>query len=162
VKISTLVSIHVPQSAATAFALATDSNRFPEFFPGYGIIPAIVRNEWLKGEQRVIGSLCKVHSADGSAMVEEVIAYDPPNRVASKLVSAIVPPFSWLITTGIGTWRFVPGADGTLIKWGYDFEVRSLLSYPAALVVLNFFLARAMQRCLKNMARALGQGTAKP
>jgi hypothetical protein len=43
----------------------------------------------------------------------------------------------------------------THVRWSYAFNLTSAMVYPLAAVVLKFFMSRAMQRCLDNMARLL-------
>lgn len=148
----------LPCTPEVAFALATDPDRFPGFFTGFGPIPA-VRGIRLHAPIAV-GSQRRVHNADGSVLTERITAHDPPVRHAYTL-SGFRPPFAWLVSRGESNWTVAGHEFGSRVRWDYEFTLARRWLWPVAALLLKLFMARAMHRCLKNMARSLdAPGTA--
>lgn len=142
----------MPCAPDAVFALMVDPDRFPSMFEGYGPIPAI-RSVTLD-TPLAVGATRRIHNTDGTTLTEQVTALDRPVRHAYTL-GGFRPPFSWLVTRGESDWTLSAQASGTHVRWIYDFTLTSALVYPLAAVLLKFFMGRAMQRCLDNMARLL-------
>jgi hypothetical protein len=151
-----LVSCHAERSLPcrpeVAFAMATDADRFPGFFTGFGLIPA-VRGVRLHGPLAV-GSTRSVHNADGAVLLETITAHDPPVRHAYTL-TGFRPPFSWLVSHGLANWSVAGHEYGSRVCWDYEFTLTRRWLWLLALPLIKLFMARAMHRCLKNMARSL-------
>ncbi|TNJ33115.1 SRPBCC family protein [Arenimonas terrae] len=148
----------LPCTPEVAFALATDPDRFPGFFTGFGPIPA-VRGIRLHAPLAV-GSQRRVHNSDGSVLSERITAHDPPVRHAYTL-SGFRPPFAWLVNRGESNWTFAGHEFGSRVRWDYEFTLSRRWLWPVAALLLKLFMTRAMHRCLKNMARSLdAPGTA--
>jgi hypothetical protein len=141
----------LPCSAERAFALACDTSRFPEFFQGFGPIPAVRKIE-LDGPPGV-GATRRVHNSDGSVLTETVTAFDPPRRHGYRL-SGFRPPFAWLVRHGDADWRVTPSREGADVAWSYRFALTHRVAAVLAWVLLRFMTA-AMQRCLDAIARDL-------
>jgi hypothetical protein len=139
-------------SAAAAFALLTDHQRFPLVFTGYGPIAAL-RSVSLDAPLAV-GATRRVHGADGSTLTETITALDPPRHHAYVL-SGFRPPFSWLVRRGEADWLVTAGSATTFVRWDYVFTLTSAVIYPLAAPLLRVFMTGAMRRCLDNMARLL-------
>ena len=138
-----------PCSAGRAFALACDASRFPEFFRGYGPIPA-VRAIDVEGPLHT-GTVRHVRNSDGSVLIETVTAFDPPQRHAYRL-SGFRAPFAWLVREGEADWRITAVDGGADVVWTYRFALTHAFAAPPARLLLGFMTA-AMQRCLDAMAR---------
>ena len=149
----------LPCTPEVAFALATDADRFPAFFTGFGLIPA-VRGIRLHAPLAV-GSQRRVHNADGTVLSERITAHDPPVRHAYTL-SGFRPPFAWLVERGEANWTFTGHEFGSRVRWDYEFTLARPWLWPVAALLLKLFMARAMHRCLKNMERALIAPDAEP
>ena len=139
------------------FALALDAARFPEFFSGYGPIPA-VRQITLHAPSAV-GSTRALLNSDGSQLHERITAYAPPHHHAYTL-TGLRAPLAWLVRAGHADWRFVPAGDGTPgngthVTWRYRWTLTSPLAWPLAAPLLRVFMRGAMARCLASMAAAL-------
>ena len=147
----------LPCPPAAAFALATDPERFPGFFAGFGPIPAL-RRITLHGPLGV-GSTRQVDSSDGSVLTERIVAHAPPQHHAYVL-SGLRPPLGLLVREGRAEWHFVPQPGGTLVTWTYRFELTTFLVWPLAAPLLHVFMRGAMQRCLDAMAAACAQPVA--
>jgi hypothetical protein len=138
-------------SPASVFARVVDAAGFPAMFVGYGPIPAVTRVTL--DSSLAVGSFRQVHSADGSQLTEQITRLDPPHCHAYSL-SGFSAPFSWLVTRGDARWTISRRSKGSHLRWEYDFQLTHALVYPIDAVLLHLFMARAMQRCVDNMARA--------
>jgi len=134
------------------FALALDAARFPEFFAGYGPIPAV--RAVILHAPPAVGSTREIHNGDGSRLTETITALDPPRRHAYTL-TGLRPPFSWLVRSGHADWQFEPVGARTRITWHYRWVLTSPLAWPVAALLLPLCMRRAMARCLAAMAAAL-------
>jgi ribosome-associated toxin RatA of RatAB toxin-antitoxin module len=140
-------------SPQAVFDLMVDTQRFPATFTGYGLIPAI-RSITLHGPLAV-GATRRIENSDGSVLSEQVTALTAPSHHA-YILSGFAAPFAWLVTQGAADWQIDAVADGgTWVRWRYDFTLTSRLAYPLAALVLRGFMARALQRCLVQMAAVL-------
>ena len=150
------VSCHAERSLPcrpeVAFAMATDADRFPGFFTGFGPIPA-VRGVRLHAPMAV-GSTRSVHNADGTVLRETITAHDPPVNHAYVL-DGFSPPFAWLVTRGEANWTITGHEFGARVSWDYQFTLTRRWLWPVAALLLKLFMAKAMHRCLKNMERSL-------
>jgi hypothetical protein len=137
---------------ARVFELMVDPVRFPLAFRGYGLIPAIRTIEL--ETPLAAGAIRRIHNADGSTLTEQITILDPPSLHAYTL-GGFRPPFSWLVVRGDARWS-VDGEDSqAFVRWDYVFTLSTGLAWPLAAVLLRVFMARAMQRCLDNMATLL-------
>lgn len=140
---------HVDGAPEAVFALALDPARFPEFFTGYGPIPAV--RSVIPHAPPAAGSTREIHNGDGSRLSERITVLDPPRRHAYTL-TGLRPPFAWLVRAGHADWRFEPAGTGTRISWHYRWELSSPLAWPVAAPLLRLCMRRAMARCLAAMA----------
>ena len=145
-----LIAEHCLEGAPEAvFALALDAARFPEFFTGYGPIPAVCAV--IPHAAPAVGSTREIHNSDGSRLAESITAFDPPRHHAYTL-TGLRPPFSWLVGAGHADWRFEPAGTGTRITWRYRWALTSPLAWPLAAPLLRLAMRGAMARCLAAMA----------
>jgi len=142
----------IAASAEAAYALAIDAQRFPAVFTGYGPIPGL-RRITLHGEPAV-GTTRDVEDKAGVVMHERIDALEPGRRHAYTL-SALKPPFAWLVRVGHADWTFTPAGNASDVVFSYAFELTSILAWPLAAPLLHVFMRGAMQRCLDGMARVL-------
>jgi hypothetical protein len=160
-QITTQASVTVAAPVQQAFALATDSPSFPQYFKGYGPIPAVLKVEWQPGARPVPGALRNVHNSDGSVIVEQLLELTAPERHRYRLLGGFKPPFAWMVAFAEGDWRFTPVDGGTRIDWHYSFTLRSPVAWPVVFPVVRLFFGRAMQDCLDAMATRLGGSSAR-
>ncbi len=83
----------------------------------------------------------RVLRARGIAVEEEVIAFEPPRRMVSRLVAGAP------VRNHEGEVRFSPSATGTLVEWTMRFD--PLIPFTGALV------ARVMRRVLRDILERL-------
>lgn len=136
-------------SPERAFARCVDSERFADWFRGYGPIAGIGRVE-SDGPPR-LGGRRTVYNADGSVLHECITELTAPLRHAYTL-EGFVPPFSWLVRRGEAWWSITPALGGAHVRWRYRFTLTSPLVWPLAKPLLAGFMTAAMARCLHNMA----------
>jgi len=135
-----------------AFALMVDPVRFPALFTGYGPVPSI---QCVVLEMPLaVGATRRIHNSDGTVLTECVTSLDPPNHHGYTL-AGFTAPFSWLVSKGHADWHVIAENGGSRVQWRYDFTLAKAWLCPATWLLLKIFMARAMQRCLDNMARAL-------
>lgn len=152
-KVSCHAERSLPCRPEVAFAMATDADRFPGFFTGFGPIPAI--RGVLMHAPLAVGSTRSVHNADGTVLEETIIAHDPPVSHGYTL-SGFSPPSSWLVSRGEANWIITGHEFGARVSWDYEFEVPRRWLWPVSALLVKLFMIPAMHRCLKNMERALG------
>jgi hypothetical protein len=136
-------------SAERAFALACDASRFPEFFRGFGPIPA-VRAIDAAAPPRT-GAVRQVHNGDGSVLTETITSFEPPHRHAYRL-SGFRAPSAWLVRHGDAEWQVAAADGGATVAWTYRFALTHPLAALPARGLLGFMTV-AMRRCLDAMAR---------
>ena len=151
-KVSCHAERSLPCRPEVAFAMATDADRFPGLFTGFGPIPAI-RGVVLHAPLAV-GSTRSVHNADGTVLEETITAHDPPVSHAYTL-SGFSAPFSWLVSRGEANWIITGPEFGARVSWDYEFTVTRRWRWLLAALLVKLFMIPAMHRCLKNMERAL-------
>ncbi len=149
----------LPCTPDVAFGLATNPDRFPAFFTGFGPIPGIVGIRL--HSPLAVGSQRRVHTDDGSVLTERVTEHDPPVRHAYTL-TGFRPPMAWLVSKGEAAWTFTGHEFGSRVVWTYEFTLNKEWLAPLTSIVVHVLMRRAMHRCLKNMSRALQQPAAAP
>lgn len=147
--LETRASVHVPRPPEVVFDYATAPANLPRMMRAYGPIPAIERAEMLSEDLR------RVHMSDGSAIEEKLLALVRPRQHLYRWASGLRPPLSLLVRWGEAEWTFRPDGAGTEVTWVYRFELRSLLAYPVALVVVRLFNTW-MSRGLSELRRQVG------
>lgn len=146
-KLTARASVEIPSAPDRVFDFATSCEGFPRFIWPYGPIPGIVRAEMLRGQAPVAGAERHIHMTDGNVVEEELLAYDRPSRHRYRWLKPPAFPFSLIVRTAEGDWRFTPANGGTRIDWDYSFELTSVLAWPFAALLMMIF-RRWMQRTL--------------
>ena len=98
-----------------------DIERWSEF-EGYSILPGIERAEFELQTADVIGTKIKVHNKDGSSHVEEIVEWEPSQRVSLKFQN-FSPPLKYFATHFMEVWEFTKNTDGVELQ-------RSMTMYP--------------------------------
>ena len=148
-----------PSDAPAVFDLIVDSQRFPGTFVGYGLIPSI--RAIVLETPLAVGAIRRIHNSDGSVLTEHVTVLDAPTRHAYVL-SGFRAPLAWLVNKGEADWLVSTAESVCMVRWSYTFTLTSRWIYPLATLLLQFFMQRAMQRCLDNMANLLAGSAANP
>jgi hypothetical protein len=143
--------IEIKCNVSEVFDYATAPTTLAKVFLGYGAIPAITRAEMVDGVLPVRGAKRLVVNSDGSQLTEEILVFERPRRHSYRIVSGLRVPFSLLIRSGDGDWRFLEKANGTEVCWDYAFELTNVLAWPAAAALMRFQFAQAMQGALNRV-----------
>lgn len=148
--------VEVEAGPEASFELATDPSRFPDFFPGNLLVPA-VRSVELQGDPPPApGMLRTVRNADGSCMTECVDAFEPPRVHRYRLVDGFEPPARWMVREAEAAWQVEAAGSGARIDWQYGFHLTHPLLMLLAWPTLGIFFRRAMRDCLARMGAELG------
>jgi hypothetical protein len=128
-----------------------DLSRWPEF-RGYGPIPGIKAAEFDIQTPSIVGSRILVTNRDGSNHVEEIIEWQPNERICIRMTE-FSRPLSRLATHFEETWEFKPGDGGIGVLRSFRLYPKSLLAW-VPLLLISFLLKRAIQRHLREMWEA--------
>jgi hypothetical protein len=129
-----------------------DLTRWPEFH-GYGPIPGIKGAEFDVQTAGIVGSRIRVTNRDGSSHVEEIVEWQPGQRLR-LCMKEFSPPLSRLATGFEESWEFKRLEGGTRVTRSFQLHPRSV---PARLLlwVISFFLRKAIARHLREMRNIL-------
>jgi uncharacterized protein YndB with AHSA1/START domain len=151
--VRTRAEIHVARSPEEVFDFVVEPSHFPRWLRTVAPIPGVTEVEPLDPGPQRVGSRRRITTSDGGVVVEEVLALDRPERHGYRWKKPKLP-FSLLVKSGEGSWRFTPEKGGTRVEWTYTFELTTPLVYlHAKLVVLAF--RRWMQRNLARIEREI-------
>ena len=141
----------VPRAAPDVTAEIVDVERWPEF-PGYGIVPGIASARFEHRTEAVAGSRIRVSNRDGSTHTEEIIAWQPGERVTIRM-SSFSRPLNLLADHFIEDWRLSPGPPGaTIVSRTFSLHERNLVG-RGVLALVAIFLRKAVTRHLLHMRR---------
>lgn len=118
-------------------------------FTGYGLLPGIKSAHFELKTAAWVGSRIKVHNTDGSSHVEEIVAWDPPRRIALKF-QAFDSPLRYLAAHFLETWQFQESANGTAVS-------RTMALYPKNVVgrIILTPISRLMKKALAHHLQAV-------
>ncbi len=147
-KLTARASVEIPKSAELVFDFATSCEGFPRFIWAFGPIPGITRAEMVGGQAPAAGVERHIHMTDGNVVEEELLTYDRPSRHRYRWLKPPAFPFSLIVRTAEGDWRFTATDGGTRIDWDYRFELTSVLALLGAPLILVFqhWMQRALLR----------------
>jgi len=122
-------------------------------FRGFGIVPGIrsARYEW--STDAMEGSRIRVEHDDGSGHVEEIVRWDVPRSIVTRM-SHFSLPLRRLAEFWQQEWTFEERAGGTLVRRTFTLYPRTTLS-RWALWVLSRFLREAVARHLRQFRQGL-------
>ena len=136
------VSEHVPAPPAAVFARYTDHERWPDWA---GVKEVVLRQQGHPAPNG-LGAI-RVIRASGLAIEEEITAFDPPKRMAYRLVAGAP------VRDHSGEVRFDAEGSGTRVTWTIRF--RPLI--PGT----GWLLRRALERGLRGVLTALAEDAAR-
>jgi ribosome-associated toxin RatA of RatAB toxin-antitoxin module len=100
-----------------------------------------------------VGVRATVKARNGIGMTVEYVTFEPPHRVAVRMVSR-----SRLFERFAGTWSFEPIAPArTRVVFRYGFETRSRALRPLLDPVIAWRLTREMRKRVAGLKRAVEQ-----
>jgi hypothetical protein len=145
-------TLFIPQSAEAICNEIADLSRWEEF-DGYGLVPGI---ETASFEQRpspdtMLGARIRAVDSDGSTHIEEIVEWQPGERVVMVLQD-FSPPLGRVATHFRETWTFAPQQQGTLVSREVKMYARSAAARPF-LWLISLFFRRAIAAHLRQIAR---------
>jgi len=128
-----------------------DVAKWPEF-KGYAFLPGIKNAEFEGQTPGIVGSLIRVTNTDGSSHVEEIIEWQPGQRL-TLMMKDFSPPLSRLATHFEETWEFERVGNETKVTRSFELIAKSMLTKPVVWFI-SIFLKRAIARHLRDMKHA--------
>jgi hypothetical protein len=128
-----------------------DVARWPEF-KGYGFIPGVRVAVFEVQTPQVVGTRIRVTNTDGSSHVEEIVEWQPDQRL-TLMMKDFSPPLSLLATAFEETWEFNRLDHATKVTRSFKLHARSSLT-RICLMPISWFLKRAIARHLWQMRNA--------
>lgn len=125
--------------------------RIPRLRPIPGIKTAVFDTQ----TPGVIGTRIRVTNLDGSSHVEEIVEWQPNQRVRLEM-KEYSPPLSRLAKTFEEIWNFEREEGQTKVSRSFRLHAKSRLA-RCLLWMISFLLKRAIARHLREM-RASGEG----
>ncbi len=125
-----------------------DVAKWPEF-KGYAFLPGIKHAEFEVQTPGIVGSRIRVINTDGSSHVEEIVEWQPDQRL-TMMLKDFSPPLSWLATGFEETWEFIRLHHGTEVTRSFKVNARSSLT-RICLLPISWFLKKAVARHLWQM-----------
>ena len=169
-KVSTGASVLIPVPRDEVFAFACKNETYEQHLRPLGPVAGVQKAEHVDADAPRTGGRRIMTLTDGSVLDEVILEYSPPYAHSYRWSEGLNGPFALLVRNGTGTWGFAEVEGGTLVDWGYEFELKSALAYPVALPVMPVFRAwlkqglesirdelvrRAAQRSSPNTSAAL-------
>ena len=139
--VSTSASIDIPRPRAEVFDFCCRNDTYERHLRPRLPVAGVARAELLGNGSIEAGGRRRVVLTDGSELEEVILEYSPHTLHSYRWSKGLKGPFSLLVRSGTGSWRFSDVPGGTQVDWGYDFELKSPLAYPLALPVMPLFRA---------------------
>ena len=118
-------------------------------FHGYGPLPGIKTAEFEVRTPDIMGSRIRVTNQDGSSHVEEIVEWQPTQRIRLHMKEFSLP-LSRLATWFVETWDFERVGNETKVTRSFEMNAKSLLAWPV-LWLISFMLKKAIARHLREM-----------
>jgi hypothetical protein len=128
-----------------------DVAKWPEF-KGYGFIPGVKAAEFEVQTPGIVGSRIRVTNTDGSSHVEEIVEWQPDQRL-TLMMKDFSRPLSFLATSFEETWEFDQHTHATEVTRSFKLHARSSLT-RLVLVAISWFLKKAVARHMRQMRNA--------
>jgi hypothetical protein len=125
-----------------------DLTKWPDFH-GYGALPGIKVAEFEVKTPDILGSRIRVTNLDGSSHIEEIVEWNPIQRIRMHMKD-FSAPLSRLATRIEETWEFERVGNETKVTRSFEMNAKSLLAWPV-LWMISFMLQKAIARNLREM-----------
>jgi hypothetical protein len=126
-----------------------DLANWPDF-KGFAMIPGIRSAEYEVRTPAVVGSRIRVTNRDGSSHVEEIVEWQPDQRLRLHMHD-FSAPLSRLATSFEETWEFTRADNATRVSRSFKLHPKSAVAWPL-LRMISVFLKKAIARHLVAMA----------
>src|SRR5438477_12054638 len=93
-------------------------------FKGYGVLPGIKAAEFETRTPGIVGTRIRVTNLDGSSHVEEIVEWQPDQRIQLEM-KEFSPPLSRLATGFEETWAFKHTDNGTRVTRSFRLHAKS-------------------------------------
>lgn len=134
------------------FDFTNDAANFTSFV-GFGPVPGIRKASYETAGPPRLGSTRRILKTDGTEHIEEITVFERPSRHTSR-ITALSPPFSWLVRSGQDDWKFVADGSGTVVERTFTFTLTYPLAALVAFPLLHLFMRMAVRRDLRNLGVA--------
>lgn len=141
----------IPLPPEDIAAQILDVAKWPDF-RGYGPIPGIKSAEFETRTPNVVGSRIRVTNLDGSTHVEEIVDWQPSQRLQLRM-GEFSKPLSGFATGFVETWEFERVGHDTRALRSFELNAKSVLTKPI-LWSISFFLKRAISRHMTEIKQA--------
>jgi hypothetical protein len=138
----------VPLAPETIAQEILDVAKWPDFH-GYGPIPGIKTAGFEVRTPNIVGSRIRVMNQDGSNHVEEIVEWQPDQRLRLSM-GDFSAPLVRLATGFVETWEFRRDGNNTNVTRSFELNAKSITTWPV-LWLISFFLKRAIARHLREM-----------
>lgn len=128
-------------------------------FKGFGPILGIKAAEFEVRTPEIVGSRIRVTNTDGSKHIEEIVEWQPAQRIQLHMKD-FSAPLSRLATRIEETWEFQRVGAETRVRRNFQMRAKSALTWPV-LWMISFLLKRAIDRHLKQLAGASEESLAR-
>ncbi|REK18337.1 MAG: SRPBCC family protein [Planctomycetota bacterium] len=125
-----------------------DMSNWPEF-QGYGMLPGIKHAEFEVRTPELVGTRIRVENTDGSRHVEQIVAWQPGERLTLHL-QEFSPPVSRLAERFEETWEFDVRDSTTHVTRAFRVHPKSALTWPMMWLVSRM-LKKAIDKHLEQM-----------
>jgi hypothetical protein len=125
-----------------------DLTKWPNFH-GYGLIPGIKVAEFVVQTPGIVGSRIRVTNLDGSKHVEEIVEWQPDQRLRLHM-REFSPPLSRLATSIEETWVFERYGNETKVTRSFQIHAKYALARPF-LWLISILVKKAIARHLREM-----------
>jgi hypothetical protein len=122
--------------------------KWPDFH-GYGPLPGIKAAEFEVKAPDIVGSRIRVTNLDGSSHIEEIVEWQPTQRIRLHM-KEFSRPLSRLATWFVETWEFERIGNDTKVTRSFEMNAKSILTWPV-LWMISFLLKRAIAQNLREM-----------
>ena len=123
------ISIHAvtDTSPEEICAALLNTERWSEF-EGYSILPGIQQAEFETRTSNEIGSKIKVQNRDGSSHVEEIIEWDPKQKIVLRFQD-FSPPLRYFAKNFYEVWEFTRTDTATEVTRSMSMHPKNLLGW---------------------------------
>ena len=125
-----------------------DVSKWPDF-KGYFVLPGIKVAEFEVKTPGIVGSRIRVINTDGSTHVEEIVQWQPDQRIEMHM-KELSAPLSRLATGIEEMWDFKRIDNATRVTRSFKMHAKSALTRPI-LWLISMLLKKAIARNLREM-----------
>jgi uncharacterized protein YndB with AHSA1/START domain len=147
--VQTSAQLQIAAPPEVVFDLVMDARNHPRFMQRLGPIPGVVHAQLSDGATLAPGATRDVRMSDGSSLVEEILTVERPREHRYRWLRPPATPLARMVRGAESTWTFEPRAGATVFTWQYRFELRSILVYPAGMLLIALFkpwMEKALER----------------